>query len=1485
MSGKPSGKVTYRQQYTRCGKERCRKCREGVGHGPYWYAYWSEKGRTVSRYIGAILPPEIALELAHAKDAPLETPALPSSSDQSQAEPVLRVYLLGQYRIMRKQGDAWEPVESRTWHRKRARSLLGYLLSTPGRRMHREQIRYHLWPDLEAEIAANRLNGAVHELRQILEPDLERPATSRMLRLERDILELADSSRIWVDAEAFEQRVKEASAATNQDIALQWLEEAANLYAGSYLLEELYSEWATPRRDALQRTWVGMLLRLAQLYIAEEKPINAIEALDRLRTVEPTNEIALQRLMILLTHMDRRGEALQAYIQHVKLLENEYEGEPLSETTELYEALLKGQVPLLAESTPSAMPAVPASPTPGIPRPEAALQQEPAIMAHALHTLTATSTLHFTRPSFQLSRHNRSPLIGRGHEQEILRNVMHAITSAEPQLVFVETSPLPLAQTQPLRRVPHFLMLQGEAGIGKTRLAEELSLEAYTQGWTVAWSRSFEQEITIPYRPWIELLRTLLQSIPELAPIYADSPYHTLSPATSEPLKLSLRLEQLSTLLPELSQITHLTNPSPPPSAISLEQDRLHLWESTLHLLESLSQVAPLLLVLDDLHWADDSSLDLLTYLIHHFRQQHILVIATCRDKELTAQHKIRTMNADLCREQALVNLPVAPLSSDQIGTLVSYLPRDLVHTIQQQAAGNPFFAEELARFVAIPISKHALSGSPDALLKGTSLQPTLQQGIRGELASSALPEGISAVLERRLHRLSTNCRSLLNRAAVLGGSFELNLLLPMASEHSEDMILDLLDEALQAGLLTEEGNGAHITYHFWHPLIISHLYERLSAARRAQFHRRAVEAIKSANSMTPQEKLAADILYHLIRGGGETRQVSHYAELAGHHAYALAAYPEAQNFYRQVLYAIAYMPIHEAETEDIEHQIGHIASRTLEKAVEDPLRVCRVLERIAECNLVLGNYEIARACYDSMLSIRTDYSFMQRAYPSHMSQADQAYQEAQIRALLWRMIGYTWSSSGNYRLAQECFIRGRVVMQEAGIISGITWASLQSQYAALLRLLGHFEEALRLLQEALEILSAAIPLAGQRQHDDYWLPGIYQYSSSTSSEALQALRPQTRIERALSGDPVELGYVYERLGTVEICMGDTQESLRHLFQSLEIFEQAGLVSHQTVTCNNIGAVYMLRREHKEARKYLRRAVELAERIEELPIVALGLGNLGELSHQNGDLLEAEQLLLRCLATCEQVKNDDNLSWFTLEMAGIQIDKGDLDRARTYLLQALRISRGIKSTRNARYALLKLGELRLHQANAFHPGQPQPPSTPQQQRLLRQVSQTLQRAVTPQNQEEIECEMLLEGNFLLAKLHFVRGDLATATRLAHSILEQAQDNQIQTALERAYCLLGQIESMHQNYVQSDHYFAQALQLCQEHQLRLDYARTLASHGFSLLQRPSQPGLTQSTTEQALAALHQARDLFASSHATRDLFTIEHLLTSLEYTHL
>ena len=189
--------------------------------------------------------------------------------------------------------------------------------------MGREQAMEALWPDLDIETAANRLNGAVHEARQVLEPEITRPAASRMLRLERDVLILADASQIWVDAEEFESLLNKANMAKDPEQVEQLLEEASKLYGGDYLLEELYSEWASPRRESLRRGWMGLLLKLAEMRASRGALTSAIEPLDRLLTTDPTHETAVRRLMVILTRLDRRGEVRRervAQILHEQLV-------------------------------------------------------------------------------------------------------------------------------------------------------------------------------------------------------------------------------------------------------------------------------------------------------------------------------------------------------------------------------------------------------------------------------------------------------------------------------------------------------------------------------------------------------------------------------------------------------------------------------------------------------------------------------------------------------------------------------------------------------------------------------------------------------------------------------------------------------------------------------------------------------------------------------------------------------------------------------------------------------------------------------------------------------------------------------------------------------------------------------------------------------------------------------------------------------------
>ncbi len=980
-----------------------------------------------------------------------------------------------------------------------------------------------LWPDLDIETAANRLNGAVHEVRQVLDPQITRPAASRMLRLERDILALADANSIWVDADEFESLLNKANATTDAEQVEQLLEEASTLYAGDYLLEELYSEWATPRRESLRRGWMGLLLKLAELRVARGALTSAIEPLDRLLGADLTHETAVRRLMVILTQLDRRGEALRVYHRLEETLAREYESDPLPETRELYEALRRGtfQMPRSPETPVNPVETKPTASTPAQPT-DAHLQPAEAI-PKPVYTA-------FQRPALQLGRHNQSKLVGRERELASMQQLLLALENVEPEesqatatgkprIDGVKETATHSSRHRRAQKLTHFLVLMGESGIGKTRLAEEISYEANLRNWSVVWAHAYEQEGTIPYRPWTEILRTLLKDMPaeflleSLESVEKPEIDDASSRSANASSQAYTRLSRLRTLAPELA--AHLAfddSPSKTTLPLTPEQERLHLWEATTALLSVMSRSTPLLLVLDDLHWTDDSSLELLAYVVRHMQNERIAIVATCRDIELVPTSNLRPLLNDLRREQALITLPVQPLDDGQIGSLVAHLPQTIIKSIQSQAGGNPFFAEELARVSEIGLPLFA-PNERNALALSMQTGESEKETPGGTHHSSMMPETITAVLDRRLSRLSNDCQILLGRVAVLGGSFEFNQLAYMVGDQNihEDAILDMLEEALRAGLLTEEGTGTHITYNFWHPLIVSHLYNRLSAARRAQLHRRAANALMLAQPGS-EEEVAAAITHHLSKGGSDPASIAKYAELAANRAYALSAYSEAEHYYRIAIEALSRG----------KHEKTH--------KIEDPLLLASLLERVAECNNIHGNYEEMRHLYERVLELRAQY------HPEETHQKCKT--EAQRRALILREIGRAWAETSDFDHAWQCYEQAKQVMLDAGVTSGCAWACLHLQQGNINWHRGNYDGAQRYAQEALNMLEETI------QNQQPGKPDL----PITASEL------PTRTALAMVGSAIELGRCYELLGILAATLGQYSEALTHLKREQSIF-------------------------------------------------------------------------------------------------------------------------------------------------------------------------------------------------------------------------------------------------------------------------------------------------------------------------------------------
>lgn len=387
-------------------------------------------------------------------------------------------------------------------------------------------------------------------------------------------------------------------------------------------------------------------------------------------------------------------------------------------------------------------------------------------------------------------------------------------------------------------------LITGELGIGKSRLWREWSA-GLPAGCTVLAARCLEATQSLPFAPLTELFagHMCTQRLLQLG----------------SPLPAGW-LAEVARLLPAVrAAIPHL----PAPAALPPDEERRRVFEAFVQVLLAL-EVRPLIVFIDDVHWADRTTLDWLAYLVHRLREQALLLVLAYRPED--ASPVLVHQAAAWGREGVAHRLPLARLTSEESAALIAalHVAPAQTHTLQDQSAGNPYFLVELSR---------AAAGEFDA----------------------PVPPVLADLVRARLERLPGSARQVLQAAAILEPDFDL-FTLRRTSGRSEEETLDALDALLAAGVFAERGRD----YAFTHPLVAAVVREGLSGARCAFLHRRAAEVLESAHAgrLAP---LASRLATHAAYAG-DLNKAAGFADLAAQHALSLAAPAEAAGFYRQAL-------------------------------------------------------------------------------------------------------------------------------------------------------------------------------------------------------------------------------------------------------------------------------------------------------------------------------------------------------------------------------------------------------------------------------------------------------------------------------------------------------------------------------------------------------------------------------------------------------
>ena len=390
-------------------------------------------------------------------------------------------------------------------------------------------------------------------------------------------------------------------------------------------------------------------------------------------------------------------------------------------------------------------------------------------------------------------------------------------------------------------RAPGLVVVAGEAGVGKTRLALELARGVRDQGGVALVGRCSEEPLR-PYEAWAEALRPIVEE-GELERLYAEG-------------------------------------------------ERFLLFEAVRRLLADVAEAWPVVVVLDDLHWADHPTLLLLAHLVRAPEGPPARMIGTYRSTELHRGHPLGALLADARREHLAERVSLRGLGADATAELVAastgpQTPERVARAVHAETAGNPFFVVEIARHLA---------------------ESGVEFGDKGRftgafsLADVGLPESVREVLGRRLDRLGDPAHAVLREAAVLGERFSL-VALP-----DPDAALDALDAALAAGLVREDP-GAPGRYAFGHALVRQTLYEELSAARRVRAHAAAADRLLALRD-AGRPVSAAEVAHHLLEAApaGDPGRAAEEAERAAAEANAALAWEQAAEHAARALQALEWL-------------------------------------------------------------------------------------------------------------------------------------------------------------------------------------------------------------------------------------------------------------------------------------------------------------------------------------------------------------------------------------------------------------------------------------------------------------------------------------------------------------------------------------------------------------------------------------------------
>jgi anti-anti-sigma factor len=777
------------------------------------------------------------------------------------------------------------------------------------------------------------------------------------------------------------------------------------------------------------------------------------------------------------------------------------------------------------------------------------------------------------------TRQSRGPLVGRDLELQILQACWKEAQTGGGQLVFIT----------------------GEPGIGKTSLAIQFAEQNEPPVMLIGHCQ--EPEGGPAYHPFIELLQSYFATVP---PEFCDA-------------EASQLIASFIRLIPEVRQVLP---DLPEPAPLDPKQEQLRLMSNLTRFIKQATHERPWLIILENLQWADQSSLELLRYLGHHLSSMSLLIIGTYRDVELASGHPLLTTLRDLSTYATYHHLPLRRLSQSDLNRLLTNIwkqpvPAALAEKIYQHTEGNPFYVEEVA--------KGLVDDGVIIWKDGKWHFPTLEE-IR-------LPRTIHEAVWSRIRHLNQDTQGLLRQASVLGQVFRFNDLCEM-SGLSEWDVLEHLDVALERQLIQEA--PGEMCLRFSHAETQYVLYTDMGPLRRRMLHRQAGEALE--RTAQPEPEAIADQLAHHFSEANEFERALVYSVQAARQARAAYANEAAMLWYNRTLEMLKQLGLNEQTSFKPFWLLTH--------------------KSLGEVLTLVGRYDEALAHYTSALKLIE----VETSSPQQVRQlADLCCQVAQVHG-----------KRGEYEIALEWVKKGLVYLNEDELTNEM--ARLYLIGAQSFEQPGKLDKAIEWCQKSLTIAAHLKTREGQQTMAQAYtrlgsiclLRGYFDLVIHFCDEAVEIYQGIDEMAGQVNA--------YDNLGLAYFNQGEWDDAVRAYTKSLTIAQQIGDIDGQNAATTNLALVYRDRGEWEEALGMLKQSYATWQQIGAIEDEALSLSQIVQIHIYQKNWAEAQACLSRSQLLFTEIDTEEYLPELERRWGEFYLKTNKFDPASAHLLRSIELA-------------------------------------------------------------------------------------------------------------------------------------------------------------------------------------------------------------------